>query len=81
VQGLFIHHADANDSANRQLQEILGSHMDYKKNKEKATQEAPRKLIFFRGVKLIFEPDVLADCISDGVSEGQFGQVLETGKG
>ncbi|KAJ7141526.1 argonaute-like protein, partial [Mycena filopes] len=40
---------------------VLGKYLDYRKNAEKASDPAPKRLIFYR----------------DGVSEGQFQQVLD----
>lgn len=64
-------------------QEILSQHMGYRKAREKVDSPAPKKLIFFRGLVIslfIFMHHDLIVFKSDGVSEGQFAQVLEKGK-
>jgi len=64
-------------------QEILSQHMGYRKAREKADSPAPKKLIFFRGSVISLSIFIMSNLIafkSDGVSEGQFAQVLEMGK-
>ena len=56
--------------------------MGYRKAREKVDSPAPKKLIFFRGLVIslfIFMHHDLIVFKSDGVSEGQFAQVLEKG--
>lgn len=63
------------------IQEIIQSHMGYRREKERAKNPAPKKLIFFRGVlcHLSWVARMLMFVV-DGVSEGQFDQVLQTGE-
>jgi len=57
--------------------------MGYRKAREKVDNPAPRKLIFFRGsvisLSIFMHHDLIVFKL-DGVSEGQFAQVLERGK-
>ena len=57
---------------------MLTMYMQYRKNVEKKPPE-PKRIIFYRGM-FRFETEVgneRADGYADGVSEGQFRQVLE----
>lgn len=63
------------------MQDILKNYIGYRSSQEKQANPNPKRLIFFRGMTL-FCP-ILGSwrftCYLDGVSEGQFQQVLDNG--
>lgn len=62
------------------LKDVLQKFMQYRKMVEKQTAVAPKRLIFFRGEPFCLYLFHFRRCCTDGVSEGQFQQVLDQGK-
>lgn len=62
------------------LQHCLNNYVNYRRAVEKAPKLKPQRLIFFRGEHSAFVGGGLGltkCCVTDGVSEGQFSQVIE----